>query len=189
MRSGCSASGSARLLAAFLAWHASAALAADDLAIDVQREGRSFTVHAAATLAAPAALVWEVLTDYDKLPRFVPGLASSTVQLRAGNRAVVEQKGEARFLVFSYPIEVRLEIAESPGRSIVSRGVAGNLKRMRGRYDLHHGSQGIYLRYAGELEPDFELPPLIGTLAVRIMVEEQFAALVAEIERRASATR
>ena len=45
------------------------------------------------------------------------------------------------------------------------------------------------LNYAGELEPDFALPPVMGTLAVRSMVEEQFGAMMAEIERRAALTR
>jgi carbon monoxide dehydrogenase subunit G len=176
-----------RLLAiVLLAAQAAAGWGADDLAIDVEREGRRFAVRAAATLAAPLATVWEVLTDYDNLARFIPGLSKSAVQLRLANRVLVEQKGEARFLVFSYPIEVRLEVLESPSDSITSRGVGGNLKRMSGRYELRRVRGGILLRYTGELEPDFELPPLIGTLAVRTMVEEQFAAMVAEIERRAS---
>jgi ribosome-associated toxin RatA of RatAB toxin-antitoxin module len=163
-----------------------AAWGADDLATAVERNGRSFAVRASATLAAPQALVWQVLTDYEKLPRFIPGLASSTVQLRAGNRVLVEQRGEARFLIFAYPIEVRLEVVESSPHSIASRAVAGNLRRMSGRYELQRAPEGVLLRYTGEFEPDFELPPVIGTLAVRTMVEEQFAAMVGEIERRAS---
>jgi len=175
-----------KLIVAVLVLHAAVAGAADDLSVDVRRNGRSFAVRAAATVAAPAATVWEVLTDYDNLARFIPGVSSSAVQSRVANRVLVEQKGEARFLVFSYPIEVRLEVLESPSDSVTSRGVGGNLKRMTGRYDLESGNGGIVLRYSGELEPDFELPPVIGTLAVRTMVEEQFAAMVGEIERRAS---
>ena len=75
-----------------------------------------------------------------------------------------------------------------PGRAsrFSSRAVSGNLRRMSGRYDLKSTGGGILLRYTGELEPGFRLPPVIGTLAVRTMVEEQFGAMVAEIERRAS---
>ena len=40
---------------------------------------------AGATRAAPASLVWEVLTDYDHLARFIPGLSQSAVQMRAAN--------------------------------------------------------------------------------------------------------
>jgi len=139
-----------KLLAAITVWHVVIAAAADDLWVDVDRSGTRFAVQATATVAAPVAVVWEVLTDYDNLASFIPGLSVSAVNRRSGNRLQVEQKGEARFLVFSYPIEV------------------------------------VLLRYTGELEPDFGLPPIIGTLAVRSMVEEQFGAMVAEIERRAA---
>lgn len=177
------------LFAALLTLQAAVALGADDLWVDIDRNGSTFAVRAEATVAAPTATVWQVLTDYDNLSRFIPGLSRSAVQARDGNRVVVEQKGEARFLVFSYPIEVRLEILESPTDAIVSRAIEGNLKRMQGRYELRKSAGGIQLRYRGELEPDFGLPPIIGTLAVRAMVEEQFGAMVAEIERRAAPTR
>jgi carbon monoxide dehydrogenase subunit G len=175
-----------KLLAAILAWQVLVAGAADDLSVDVERNGRSFSVRAEATLAVPVSTAWEVLTDYDHLASFIPGMSSSAVRLRAGSRVLVEQKGEARFLVFSYPIDVRLEVLESPRDSITSRGVGGNLRRMNGRYDLQSASGGLRLRYTGEFEPDFKLPPIVGSLAVRSMVEEQFAAMVAEIERRAA---
>lgn len=190
MRSACSVKTRYKLLAVMLfAAQASAAWGADDLAVDVERNGRSFAIRAAATLAAPVSLVWEVLTDYDNLSRFIPGMSQSTVQLRVANRVVVEQKGEARFLVFSYPIEVRLEVQEAPRDWIASRAVGGNLKRMNGRYDLLLQGANLRLSYSGVMEPDFELPPVIGTLAVRGMAEQQFAAMVAEIERRAALPR
>jgi len=175
-----------KLLAAFLALQIAVAAAADDFYVDVDRNGHTFAVRAEATVAAPVSMVWEVLTDYDNLSRFIPGLSVSSVNRRSGNRVQLEQKGEARFLFFSYPIEVVLEVLESPSSSISSRAVGGNLRRMSGRYDLKSTGGGILLRYTGELEPDFGLPPIIGTLAVRTMVEEQFGAMVAEIERRAA---
>ena len=177
------------LLAAVFTLQAAVALGADDLWVDVDRNGSTFAVSAVATVAAPISTVWQVLTDYEHLSRFIPGLSRSVVEARDANRVVVEQKGEARFLVFSYPIEVRLEVLESPTDSIVSRAIDGNLKRMSGRYELSKAGGGIQLRYSGELEPDFSLPPIVGTLAVRTMVEEQFGAMVAEIERRAGPSR
>ena len=176
-----------KLLAlALLAAQAAAACGADDVAVEVERKGRSFAVRAGATVAAPVSLVWEVLTDYERLPQFIPGISKSIVQAREANRVVVEQTGEARFLVFSFPIEVRLEVRESPQTSVVSRAVAGNLRRMEGRYELHLEGGSVRLRYTGEMEPDFGIPRVLGTLLVRSMVEEQFTAMVAEIERRAA---
>ena len=159
------------LLAALFTLQAAVASGADDLWVDVDRNGTSFDVRAVATVLAPISTVWQVLTDYDNLARFIPGLSLSAVQERSANRVVVEQKGE------------------SPTDSIVSRAIDGNLKRMSGRYELRSAGGGIQLRYTGALEPGFDLPPIVGTLAVRTMVEEQFGAMVAEIERRAGSTR
>jgi ribosome-associated toxin RatA of RatAB toxin-antitoxin module len=137
--------------------------------------------------------VWQVLTDYESLPSFIPGLAKSVVRERQGNRLVLEQTGEARFLLFWFPIEVRYEVIESPPQWISSRAISGNLRRMNGRYELHPGPPrtgappAVLLRYEGAIEPSFELPPLIGMVALRSMAEQQFTAMVAEIERRAAA--
>ena len=176
---------------ALLAAQVGSAWCAEDFAVEVERQGRLFAVRARATVAAPLPVAWEVLTDYEKLPRFIPGITKSEVRLRSGNRLLVEQQGEARFLLFSFPIEVRYEVLESPPHRIASRAVGGNLRRMSGRYELHSDSPdaGMQLQYTGEMEPDFDLPPLAGAFALRRMAEAQFTAMVAEIERRAAARR
>jgi ribosome-associated toxin RatA of RatAB toxin-antitoxin module len=162
--------------------------AADDVAVQVERQGDSIEVKARASVAAAQTLVWQVLTDYDGLARFIPGISRSVVRDRQGNRMVVDQAGEARFLVFAFPIEVRLEITEGAPDWIVSRAVSGNFKRMTGRYDLRaDAARGVCrLQYEGQLEPDFALPPVVGLAAMRGMIEAQFTAMVAEIERRAA---
>ncbi len=175
-------------MAVLLAVQAVPGRAAEDLSVEAQRHGERVDVQARALIAAPVAVVWEVLTDYEHLPRFIPGIAKSVVRLRDGGRLLVEQSGEARFFIFSFPIEVQLEVTEQPPQWISSRAVAGNVRRMSGRYeiqpDMEHGT--VLLRYVGEIEPDFELPPLIGVAALRSTAAEQFTAMVAEIERRAA---
>jgi ribosome-associated toxin RatA of RatAB toxin-antitoxin module len=160
--------------------------AADDMLVEAVRAGEGVEVRARALIAAPQALIWDVLTQYEQLPRFIPGIAKSVVLSRQGTNVTVEQSGEARFLVFSFPINIRLHVSENAQNSVASRAVSGNLRRMIGRYDLQPDARGgVLLLYSGLIEPDFELPPLIGTAALRSMVEQQFTAMVAEIERRA----
>ena len=180
-------------VALLAAAYAAPGSAADDVSIEAERRGDSVEVRAHALIAAPVALVWQVLTDYEHLPSFIPGLAKSVVRERQGNQLMIEQTGEARFLVFSFPIEVRYEVIESPPEWISSRAVGGNLRRMNGRYELQPApartgrpASGVILRYQGEIQPNFELPPVIGLVALRSMVEQQFTAMVAEIERRAA---
>jgi carbon monoxide dehydrogenase subunit G len=164
------------------------AFAAEDLAVDAQRLGDGVEVRAKAFIAAPPALVWRVVTDYERMPAFIPGLERSRVRERQGNRLRLEQGGEARFLVFSFPIDVLLEVVEAPPHSVVSRAVGGNLRRMNGRYDflVDPVRGGVTLSYVVLIEPGFDLPPFVGVTALRQTAEEQFRAMVAEVERRAA---
>ena len=152
--------------------------------MQVTRDGEVFQVDASADIEGNVARTWRVLTDYGRFAEFIPDLRSSRVVSRDGQQVVVEQKGEARVLFFSFPIDVRLAITEYPNERLVSRAVAGNFREMRGAYSLEAGQGRILLRYAGRMVPDFFVPPLIGTLALRQNVEASFRALVAEIERQ-----
>lgn len=161
---------------------AAAAVAAADVTVQATRDGEAVEVEAVADIAVALARAWEVLTDYNRLSQFVPDLHESRVVSREGARAVVEQKGVARFLFFTYPIEVRLAVTEYPHRRIESRAVAGNFRELRSVYTLEARQGGVRLRYQGRLVPDFELP-LFHTYVLKSNVEATFRAMVEEIER------
>lgn len=88
-----------KFAAALLAIYIGTACAADDLAVEVKREGANFIVGATATVAAPAPLVWEVLTDYDHLARFIPGLSRSGADSRC-QPCGARTKGRGALFVF-----------------------------------------------------------------------------------------
>ena len=157
---------------------------AAEVVVQVTRNGDVLLIEAAAEFEGTLAQTWQVLTDYDRLAEFIPNLLLSRVVERGKGTITVEQKGEARLLIFSFPIEVRLAINEFPPGRVVSRAVAGNFREMSGVYTLD-GQQGrVRLRYTGRMTPDFFVPPLVGTWILRNHVQETFAALVDEIVRR-----
>lgn len=160
-----------------------------EFSVEARRNGDAVEVQAQALLDASVALVWEVISDYERLPQFVPGIKRSVVVARSGNRLTLEQSGEARFAFLAFPIEVRLDVVEWPLEWIVSRAVSGNVKRMSGRYEIHPepAGGGVRLRYYGVIEPAFELPPILGIVALRWSIEQQFEAMVHEILRRVAA--
>lgn len=157
---------------------------AAEVMVHASRQGEVLHVEASAEFKADVRQTWQVLTDYDHLAEFIPGMHVSRIVARGGNNVVVEQKGEARLLFFSYPIEIRLAIDEFPYDRITSRAVAGNFREMSGAYYLEADQERVRLRYTGSMIPDFLMPPLIGTIVLRRNVERQFAALVDEILRR-----
>ena len=156
--------------------------------MQTQQNGGVIDVKAEASIKASAALVWQVISDYEKLPGFIPGLTRSVVTSRKGGRLTLEQSGEVGFLFFTVPIEVRLEVEETPPSVIASRAVAGDLRRMTGRYEIRPASPGsVTLHYTGQIEPGFNLPPIFGMAVLQMNVEAQFEAMVREIRRRAAA--
>jgi len=157
---------------------------AADISLKAARHGDSFEVEAAAEFEAEVTLTWEVLTDYDRLSEFIPGMHSSRIVSRNKRRVIVDQSGDAKLLFFSFPMRVRLEIEEYPYERIVSRAIDGNFKEMSGSYTLEARGRRLLLRYTGSLTPGFSVPPLVGTMLVRNTMEKRFGAMVDEIVRR-----
>jgi len=177
----------ARLLAFVLACAAAAGASAQDVSIRTERRGEALEIEGRARLAVPVAVAWAVLTDYEHLPRFIPGLVSSRVVSRDGRVLVLEQKGEVAVLFFAVPVEARLAIEETPYERITSRGLSGSFRSMQGRYDLRETEGAIEFRYTGSIVPDTWLPDFLGDGVLARHVDAQFRALVREISRRAAA--
>jgi ribosome-associated toxin RatA of RatAB toxin-antitoxin module len=169
-----------------------AARAAEEFSIQASHKGGAVTVHVQARIHARATVIWGTLTDYDKLPQFVPSIKSSHVLERHGQAAVVEQKGAAQVLFFSYPIEVTVDSVESPPDRLSVRVLKGNLRQLEGGYQLTPvaatsvagGGDEYLLAWHGVIEPDFSVPSFISVPLLRSTIKEQFLAMVKEIERR-----
>src|SRR3954465_14242060 len=99
--------------------------AAEDLTVEAVKKGEFIEGRAQATVDASLSTIWTTLTDYERLPEFIPGLKKSKVVSRRGTTVVVEQSGEARFLVFTFPIDVTLESQERPPSAIQVRALSG----------------------------------------------------------------
>ena len=163
-----------------------ALLAADGLRVEAVRSGSGVAVSASAGIHAPLDIIWSTLTDYEHLPEFIPGIRQSRVVGRRGEAAIVEQKGEAGVLFFTFPIRVTVESAEYPPHTITIRVLSGNLKQLDGRYQLERvgGDEDFILRWRGIIEPDVSLPAFITVPLMRANIEDQFTGMVREIERR-----
>ncbi len=167
-------------------WCAGAAAGgADDISVEAIRRNGAVHVSAHATLDAPLSVIWSTLTDFDRLAEFIPGMSRSRLLEKRGNQAVVEQAGEARFLFFTFPIDVTLLSTARPPSSLDVRALKGNLRRLDGGYRIEPAPDGRYLlRWTGIVEPESALPPLLGTAVMRASIEDQFTGMVREIERR-----
>lgn len=174
-------------LAWLLALVALPAQAYEDFSIEATSRDGAVVLNVQARISARHAAIWNTLTDYDGLPRFVPCITTSRVIERRGAVSVVEQKGSAQVLFFSYPVEVTVETRESAPDTLSVRVLKGNLRQLEGAYRLTRvpGKEDEYvLSWRGLIEPDFSVPAFITVPLMRASFREQFLAMVAEIERR-----
>ncbi len=175
-----------------LLWLALAAAAAPPafeprISVHVDRQSEAVAVDTRALLPVPARIVWEVLTDYNRIAAFVPGLRESRLLSGAGEPLLLEQKGEISFAGFSFDIEVLARVEELPFHSIRFESVAGNMREMRGEWNVEDLEAGSGLRYRLRVVPGFWVPPVVGPAVIRRNFIDQFDALAREMMRRAAA--
>jgi hypothetical protein len=179
--------------------------------LDVERDGDRFRVTARADMAADPRVAWDTLTDYERLPEFVPSVTRTRVLARearlGGERLTVEYSGTLKLWFFSVPTQVWLDVQHAPFTDVTARdsakvparvdGPPPSLKSFDGRYTLavvgggSAGAPRVRFDYSAQFELAEPLPPIIGplfgTAAVRQTLREQFGAMVTEIERRSRA--
>lgn len=174
----------------------------DEVKVDVRRSGRQFEAEAVLDLAADAQTVWETVTDYGALPRFMPGISACRVLERQAladgdERLVVEQQGEFRFLLFAQAMTVLLNIENQRLRVTEAKAVRFDLGLFRrraidvfvGRYELtplaaRGGPLRVQLRYTALIGLRLPPPPAIGSVAIRHNLVAQLEAVAAEVARR-----
>lgn len=135
-------------------------------------------------VAASRELAFAVLTDYDRMADFLPGMLASEVVARNGNSVVIEQSADEGVFFFKQRVDVRLAIEELPPRRLTIRALAGSFKELTGIYELTRMPDHTLIEYRARFLPDFKLPPMIGMYAVQRSLERHLAAMAEEIVRR-----
>lgn len=173
----------------------------DTVTVTVRRSGRTFDAEALLDLAAPAALVWQTITDYPALPSFMPGIRACEVLDRRADGSTellsVRQRGEFRFLVFAQSMTVELQIEHRAPALAVARATrfdVGLLKTraldvFEGRYALSPlpasaGRPRTHLSYSARMVLRVPPPPGIGSMAVKQNLSAQLHAVAREVARR-----
>lgn len=157
-------------------------LEAEQVAVDY-RDGAYFG-SLEMVVAVPPAVALAVLTDFDRMAEFMPGLQRSRILARDGNVYRIAQQGRAQFgpVGFSYESERRIEVVD--GTRILARAIAGSAKRMASEMQLHPVAGGTRLEYRVEIVPASWLPGVVGRGFFRHELAEQFTALEREMLRR-----
>jgi ribosome-associated toxin RatA of RatAB toxin-antitoxin module len=137
------------------------AVSAPPPAITVTEDAGVYHVAARFQSAQPASVALAVLTDYDRIPRFMPDMRTSTVRERTAERAVVEQEAVARFLMFSRRIHLVLDVRETP-TVILFRDLCGrSFDRYEGAWRIAEEDGHTVIRYELTAKPSFDVPEFL----------------------------
>jgi hypothetical protein len=156
-------------------------------------------VQARAAIAVDPRIVWDTITDYERMREFLPNIESSRVVARTGTRVVVEYRGHFPLFFFDIPVRARLAVTHQPYERIVARSEPGEvdgrpqtLRSFAGSYDLAvvtvERRAGVRLNYQSRFELAEPLPPILGDLFGKAMVTRtvraQLEAMLREMRRR-----
>ena len=155
--------------------------------IRIARNQGAFKIDASLRVEAHHHIAWQVLTDYNNLARFVPGMQTSQVVSGPGEPLLLKQTGQSGFLLFTLPIEVLVRITETPLEAIRFEAVGGSFKNKQGEWRIERQADATLLIYRASITPGFWVPPQIGTAVIGQDVRNKLSGVAREMQRRAAA--
>ena len=165
------------------------ATAADDIVVDVRKEGAEVAVDVDCPVDASRQLVWDVLTDYEHMAQFVSNIAYSGVDARTGNLLRVHQKGKVSRGILSMSFDNVREVELVPRREIRSRMISGDMKASAFTTSIVEVGGRLHIVNVGRYQPNLWIPPVIGPALIRAETQKQFGEIRAEILRRSALPR
>ena len=161
-----------------------AAGAESDLQVKVETAGDEIRSVASLFVRASQQRVWEVITDFERAPRFMRNLQVSKVLSQAGDAVRVLQKNEFRFGPFTIPVETVRDIRLTEPQKMESRLVSGSVQKYDSRTELTPESGGTRITYRSQIVPGAVLAIFANESAIRRETEEFFKQVRDEILRR-----
>ena len=135
----------------------------------------------------PVQLVWDVLTDYENLSRFIPNLSTSEVIQRQGQTVRLQQVGCQQLLGLRFSAQVQLELTDYRQDGLLQfRMVKGDFRRFEGSWQIRKRPDGSSLLYELTVQGCLGMP--IGLIEERLRddLSSNLNAVVQEAHRRNS---
>lgn len=129
--------------------------------VTVQEDGGIYSVRARFQVPQSEAVAMAVLTDYERIPRFMPDVRTSVVLERTAGRAVVEQEGVSHFLMFSKRVHLVLEITEAADALRFRDRCGRSFASYDGSWTLFPGNGGAQILYELRAQPSFAVPATV----------------------------
>jgi hypothetical protein len=173
-------------LAAFLLL-AGALRAADVyLALETAGEG-TYTIAGRFWTPGDSSDAWNVLTDYDHLPLFIPSLQQSKIRERSSDFLILRQEAVGRALgIFHRRLHVLLKIFEIPKREIKFEDLSHvDFASYNGYWQIESAAGGgSWVNYHLSAQPKFFAPAIVARKSFQTNAKDLLLSVQTEIIRR-----
>jgi carbon monoxide dehydrogenase subunit G len=129
--------------------------------VTVREDRGVYTVSARFTVPQPPAAAAAVLTDYERIPAFMPGVEKSLVRERGAGRALIEQEAVSRLMLFSKRVFLLLEVREGIDTIRFEDRSGKSFARYAGSWRFDACADGTVVTYELTAQPVFDVPEFI----------------------------
>jgi ribosome-associated toxin RatA of RatAB toxin-antitoxin module len=152
--------------------------------VNFQQQGTRLLVSGELVVPVAAATAWAVLTDYERIPEFVPGMRVSRIIEKNDNTRVLEQQGEMLANNMRMLYLGTLRIVEEPSSRLHVQFLSGTFRNMQGEWTLKGKGDPVTLAYQLDYDTGtpYPSPVMVGMLQQQVI--HWVSSLAAEMERR-----
>ena len=152
--------------------------------VTVHETAGVYRVSAHFEVSQPASVARSVLTDYERIPGFMPDVKISIVRKRLPDGVIVEQEAVAHTLMFSKRIYLLLEV-HMDDHSVRFHDSSGrSFEQYDGAWTLVQHDRRTIISYELIAQPCFDLPEFLLTRLLKRDSREMIERLRTEISAR-----
>ena len=161
--------------------------ASEIIASGVTKENNTYTLYVYARIDAPLPMVHATITDFANLAAINPSIEESRVLMQTPDQQRVRTVVSVCILIFCKRVVQVQDIRKPDDYTIEATMVpgAGDFRSGFARWTLQAQDDVTRLRFTEVFEPDFWVPPLIGTWLIEDKLVEEVEVTARYIEQQA----
>jgi hypothetical protein len=144
-----------------------------------------FNVSASFAVSQPAEVVMAVLTDFERIPHYMPDMEISKVIKRTPGSFVVEQQAVSKFMLFSKRVHLLLDVREDNGLLRFSDHCGKSFSVYTGSWMVAEHDSLTVIDYQLSARPTFDVPAFVLKRLLKRDSTELIDRIKAEITQRA----
>lgn len=154
--------------------------------VDVTEASGVYSVTASFAVSEPPETVMAVLSDYERIPSYVPDMKISKIIERSATGMVVEQQAVSKFMMFTKRVYLLLDVREGHGSIQFTDRCGKSFSAYSGAWLVSQHDSLTVVDYQLRARPTFEVPAFVLKRLLKRDSAQLIERIKAEISGRAN---